>query len=72
MQTQLRTIHNESKGKTASKVNVSNTTLLRRDSYLSYIKAGVKADTMNALRSAPLELETLFPDSIIKQAGGYF
>ena len=49
-------------------VNMANTTLLRRDSYLSYLKAGVKADTLNGLRSAPLELETLFPDSVIKQA----
>ena len=102
MQTQLRTIRTESKGKTANKVsaatdelqflfdfnssvcqamakamehltdfifvNMANTTLLRRDSYLSYLKAGVKADTLNALRSAPLELDTLFPDSVIKQA----
>ena len=102
MQSQLRTIWTESKGKTASKVsaatdelqflldfnssvcqamakamehltdfvfvNMANTTLLRRDSYLSYLKAGVKADTLNALRSAPLELDTLFPDSVIKQA----
>ena len=49
-------------------VNMANTTLLRRDSYLSYLKAGVKADTLNALRPAPLELDTLFPDSVIKQA----
>ena len=49
-------------------VNMANTTLLRRDSYLSYLKAGVKADTLNALRSAPLELDTLFPNSVIKQA----
>ena len=47
---------------------MANTTLLRRDSYLSYLKAGVKADTLNALRSAPLELDTLFLDSVIKQA----
>ena len=26
-------------------VNLANTTLLRRDSYLQYLKAGVKADT---------------------------
>ena len=49
-------------------VNMANTTLLRRDSYLSYLKAGVKSDTLNALRLAALELDTLFPDSIIKQA----
>ena len=101
MQTQLRAIRTESKGKAASRVssatdelqflldfnssvyhamakamehltdfifvNMANTTLLRRDSYLSYLKAGVKADTLNALRSAHLELDTLFPDSIIKQ-----
>ena len=101
MQTQLRAIRTEFKGKAASRVssatdelqflfdfnssvchamakamehltdfvfvNMANTTLLRRDSYLSYLKAGVKVDTLNALRSAPLELDTLFPDSIIKQ-----
>ena len=50
-------------------VSVANTTLLRRDSYLEYLKAGVKADTLNALRSAPLHLETLFPDSVVKRAG---
>ena len=49
-------------------VNVANTTLMRRDSYLSYLKAGVKADTLNALRAAPLDLDTLFPDKIVKQA----
>ena len=49
-------------------VNMANTTLLRRDSYLSYLKAGIKADTLNALRTSPLHLETLFPDSLIKRA----
>ena len=49
-------------------VDMANTTQLRHDSYLSCLKAGVKADTLNALRSAPLELDTLFPDSVIKQA----
>ena len=102
MQTQLRAIRTESKGKAACRVsadteelqflldfnasvchamaksmehltdfvfvNMANTTLLRRDSYLSYLKAGVKADTLNALRSAPLQLDTLFPDSVVKQA----
>ena len=34
-------------------VNMGNTTLLRWDSYLAYLKAGVKADTLNALRTAP-------------------
>ena len=49
-------------------INLANTTLLRRDSYLQYLKAGVKADTLNALRTAPLQLETLFPNTVIKCA----
>ena len=49
-------------------VNMANVTLLRRDSYLSYLKAGIKADMLAALRTAPLHLPTLFPDSVIKQA----
>ena len=49
-------------------INLANTTLLRRDSYLQYLKAGVKADTLNALRTAPLQLETLFPDQVVKCA----
>ena len=102
MQSQLKDIRVESKGKSAAKVstavdelqylldfnssvcqamaksmehltdfvfiNLANTTLLRRDSYLQYLKAGVKADTLNALRTAPLQLETLFPDTVIKCA----
>ena len=38
------------------------------DSYLAYLKAGVKADTLNALRTSPLHVETLFPDSCVKKA----
>ena len=102
MNTQLKAIRVESKGKIAAKVssavdelqflldfnssvcqamaksmeyltefvfvNMANTTLLRRDSYLAYLKAGVKADTLNALRTAPLHLDTLFPDNIVKRA----
>ena len=49
-------------------VNMANITLLRRDSYLAYLKAGIKADTLAALRTAPLHLHTLFSDSVIKQA----
>ena len=49
-------------------VTMANTTLLRRDSYLAYLKAGVKADTLNALRTAPLHLDILFPDSVVKRA----
>ena len=85
MQSQLKAIRSEQKGKSASKVTeateemqflhasicqamaksmehltdfvfvtMANTTLLRRDSYLAYLKAGNKADTMAALRTAPL------------------
>ena len=102
MQSQLKAIRVEHKGKSASKlsaateelqffmdfnssicqamaksmehltdfvfVNMANVTLLRRDSYLAYLKAGIKADTLAALRTAPLHLPTLFPDSVIKQA----
>ena len=49
-------------------VNMANVTLLRRDSYLAYLKAGIKADTLAALRTAPLHISTLFPDTVIKQA----
>ena len=102
MNTQLKAIKVESKGKTAAKVSsavdelqflldfnssvcqamaksmehltefvfvtMANTTLLRRDSYLAYLKTGVKADTLNALRTAPLHLDTLFPDNVVKRA----
>ena len=46
-------------------VNVANLTLARRDSYLEYIKAGIKQDTLTSLRTAPLHLSALFPDHII-------
>ena len=49
-------------------VNMANVTLLRRDSYLAYLKAGIKADTLAALRTAPLHISTLFPDIVIKRA----
>ena len=49
-------------------VTMVNTTLLRRDSYLAYLKAGVKADTLNALHTAPLHLDTLFSDSVVNRA----
>ena len=102
MNSQLKAIRIESKGKTAARVsnavdelqflmdfnssvcqamaksmehltefvfvNMANTTLLRRDSYLAYLKAAIKADTLNALHTAPLHLDTLFPDSVVKRA----
>ena len=44
-------------------VTVANTTLARRDSYLSHLK-----DTLAALRTGPLHIATLFPDTVLKQA----
>ena len=35
-------------------INMANLTLARCDSYLDYLKAGVKQDTLTALRDAPL------------------
>ena len=49
-------------------VSMANLTLARRDSYLSHLKSGKKPDTLAALRTAPLQLATLFPDSVIKQS----
>ena len=49
-------------------INIANVTLLRRESYLAYLKAGIKADTLAALRTAPLHISTLFPDTALKQA----
>ena len=49
-------------------VTVANSTLARRDAYLSHLKAGIKPDTLAALRTAPLQMTTLFPDEVLKQA----
>ena len=49
-------------------INVTNLTLACRDSYLEYIKAGIKQDTLTSLRTAPLHLSALFPDHIIAKA----
>ena len=42
-------------------ISVANFTLARRDSYLEYLHAGVKQDTLTALRTAPIHLQSLFP-----------
>ena len=47
---------------------MGNLTLARRDAYLIHVKNGIKSDTLAALRTAPLEIATLFPDSVIKCA----
>ena len=49
-------------------VMVANTTLIRRDSYLSHLKMGIKPDILAALRTGPLHTATLFPDAALKQA----
>ena len=47
---------------------MGNLTLVRRDAYLSHVKNGIKHDTLAALRTAPLQFATLFPDSVLKKA----
>ena len=49
-------------------VHMSNMILLRRDSYLDIVKPGVKQDTMNSLRNAPMFGYALFPDAAIMTA----
>ena len=48
-------------------INVANFTLTRRDNYLDYLKAGIKQDTLNALKTAPLHMSALFPDHLISK-----
>ena len=49
-------------------VNMANLILLWRDAYLDFVKPGVKQDTMNLLRNAPLFGYGLFPDAAIMSA----
>ena len=49
-------------------IQMANLTLVRRDSYLEHLKAGVKPDTFSALRNCPLQTKALFPDDIIRRA----
>ena len=48
-------------------VTIANTTLARRDSYLSHLKMGIKPDTLAALRTGSLHIPTLFSDDALKQ-----
>ena len=43
-------------------ISMANFTLACRDSYLEYLHASVKQDTLNALRTSPVHLNSLFPD----------
>ena len=49
-------------------ITMGNLTLARRDAYLNHVKNGIKPDTLAALRTAPLHISTLFPDTAIKWA----
>ena len=49
-------------------INMANFTLARRDSYLDYLHAGVKQDTLHALRTSPVHLNALFLDQLLSKA----
>ena len=49
-------------------ISMANFTLARRDSYLEYLHAGVKQDTLKALRTSPVHLSSLFLDQLITKA----
>ena len=49
-------------------IQLANFILLRRDSYLDLAKPGLKPDTWNRLRNAPLFSSSLFPDDILATA----
>ena len=49
-------------------ISMANLILARRDSYLEFIRGGVKPDTLTALRTAPVHLHSLFPDSLLVKA----
>ena len=49
-------------------ISMTNFTLARRDSYLEYLHAGVKQDTLTALCTAPVHLQSLFPDQLLIKA----
>ena len=51
-------------------ISDANFTLARHDSYLEYLHAGVKQDTLTALRTAPIHLQSLFPDRLLIKAEG--
>ena len=49
-------------------ISMANLTLARRDSYLDFLRGGVKPDTLTALRTAPVHLNSLFLDSLLVKA----
>ena len=49
-------------------ISMANLTLARRDSYLEFIRGGIKPDTLSALRTSPVHQLSLFPDSLLVKA----
>ena len=49
-------------------ISMANLTLEHRDSYLEFLRCGVKKDTLTALRTAPVHLASLFPDNLLVKA----
>ena len=47
---------------------MANLTLTPRDSYLDYLKAGIKQPTFSALQNSPLHVGSLFPDQLLTKA----
>ena len=64
-QAMQRTMQDLSEGVFTS---MANLTLARRDSYREFLRGGVKQDTLTALRTAPVHLHSLFPDSLLIKA----
>ena len=49
-------------------IQLANFILFRRDSYLEFVKPGLKPNTWNRLRNAPLFISALFPDDVLATA----
>ena len=49
-------------------ISMVNFTLTRRDASMNHLQSGMKQDALNGLRTAPLNMATLFPDSVLKRA----
>ena len=64
-QAMQRTMQNLSEGVF---ISMANLTLAHRESYLEFLRGGVKQDILTALRTAPVHLPSLFPDSLLIKA----
>ena len=51
-------------------ISMVNFTLVSRVSYLDHLRSASKQDALNAPRTANLNLDKLFPDSILKKFRG--